>query len=111
MWGIEISRRNKVAGRRGRPKVPVKDLKRAIKLKKETIEQMGRSLSAMGRHTVGQTICESDLEEFDELLSSDEDDDSDIDEVPVVIGQSMIFIGCLKNRQTFKPFVRFLIYS
>lgn len=70
---MDINRRMQRPKKRGRPKVTISDLSQELETKREILERMEECLGKM-RCTDKIQISESDLEEFDDLLSSGDDE-------------------------------------
>lgn len=51
---------------------------KVLETKKEIVDRMEKSLTDIQRHNLKHTITESDMEELGELLSSSDDDESQI---------------------------------
>lgn len=71
-----MNQRLKKPNARGNPKVTIEDLDNELVSKVEILSTMEESLRLMRNFTDGQIISESDLEEFDDLLSTDDEDES-----------------------------------
>lgn len=70
-WKERLSRLN---NKHGRPNLA--DLQEELKLKTEIFNKMRNSFSKLKKYAWAPVICDSDIEEYDKLLSSDDDDDS-----------------------------------
>lgn len=76
-WQINFERRKRQPHKRGRPKILVADLDVELKLKEEMVDNMEKSLQALKKRTKNQMISESDLEECDDLLSTDDENENE----------------------------------
>lgn len=76
-WQENLHRSKTQRRKRGRAKIAIEELNAELHMKEETVERMRSSLNRLKKRTKDETITESDLEEFDELLSTDDEDESD----------------------------------
>lgn len=72
-WQYNLHQSKKQPNKRGKPKIPIEDLNAELQSKEESVEIMRSSLNRLKKRTKDQTITDSDLEEFDELLSTDDE--------------------------------------
>lgn len=70
---MNLERRKRKPHKRGRPKISAAVLNVELKLKEEMVDNMKESLRSLKKRTKNQMISESDLEECDELLSTDDE--------------------------------------
>lgn len=73
MWENDFKHRKR-SNKRGRPKITFADLEQELKIKEEKVQRMDTCLKKLQKRVEDQVLEESDLEEFEELLASDEDD-------------------------------------
>lgn len=76
-WQTNLYRKKRRAKKRGRAKISIKDLKNELKVKQECEKRMKNSLELLKKRTKDQMVTESDLEEFDELLLTEDEDEND----------------------------------
>lgn len=72
-----MDRSKKLPDKRGKPKISITVLKDELKIKKEIAKKKESTLKYLKRQTANAVISESDLEEFDGLLSTDDEAESD----------------------------------
>lgn len=77
MWQNELQRRKKQPQKRGRPKISFTDLEKELEIKKEKVRKMDNSLKKLQDRAKDEVIEESDLEEYEELLATDDEDSVD----------------------------------
>lgn len=73
LWENDFKHRKRPK-KRGRTKANLADLEQELEIKTEKVQRMDTSLKKLQKHVEHQVLQESDLEEFEELLASDEDD-------------------------------------
>lgn len=71
---MNLERSKKQPNKRGKPKIPVEVLKNELKIKEESVKRKEASLKYLKRHVREEMITESDLEEYNDLLSTDEEE-------------------------------------
>lgn len=78
MWQNNLNHRKRQPQKRGRPKITLQDLEEELAIKKEKIATMQKCVTSLLTNAQHEIIEEMDLEEYNELLDSDNDpDDSD----------------------------------
>lgn len=75
-WQTNLERKNRQPKKRGRAKISIEDLKNELKVKQENEERMKNSLERLKKRTKDQMVTDSDLEEFDELLLTEDEDEN-----------------------------------
>lgn len=75
-WEIILDRSKKQTKKRGRAKLSIEDLNNELELKEERLSNMQSSLRRLKKYTKDEVITESDLEEFNELLSTDDEEEN-----------------------------------
>lgn len=60
---------------RGKIKLSISELKHQLEMKQELVQQMQKSVDSMTNRTREQTIDDSDLDEYEDSLSTDDDDE------------------------------------
>lgn len=78
MWEDELNCRKRGPQKRGRTKITLADLAEELRIKQEKVRIMSGSLGQLHARAKNEVIDEDDLEEYEELLGTDEDD-SDIE--------------------------------
>lgn len=73
MWQNDMNRRKEHPQKRGRPKITLHDLEEELAIKKEKIKEMEKSATFLLTDAKDQIIDEMDLEEYNELLDTDDD--------------------------------------
>lgn len=76
-WITNLERRKRRAGKRGRPKISIEELENELALKVEAISTMTTSLDKLTEKTSDEIISESDLEEICDLLSTDDESETE----------------------------------
>lgn len=69
-----MERSKKHPNTRGKPKISVEVLKNELKIKEESVSRKEASLKYLKRHVREEMITDSDLEEYNDLLSTDEEE-------------------------------------
>lgn len=67
-----------IGRKRGRRKVNNAELEEELQIKREIVSRMQKSFSSLEKYSQKQMICDSDLEEYDDIFSTDEES-TDID--------------------------------
>lgn len=70
-----MDRSKKKTKKRGRAKISVEELNKELKIKEERVNIMRSSLKQLKKKTKHEVVTESDLEEFNELLSTDDEEE------------------------------------
>lgn len=78
MWENDFKRRKRGPKKRGNPQITLEDLAAELEMKKEKIARMEQSVTKLLDRARNEVIDASDLEEYEALLASDEDE-SDIE--------------------------------
>lgn len=73
---MNLERSKKQPNRRGKPKITANELNAELLLKEERVKIMESSLKKLKNYTKNEIISTSDIEEFDELVSTDEEDET-----------------------------------
>lgn len=73
VWEVGLNQRQR-HGKRGKAKIDVADLERELRVKQEMLETMQGSFAPLRKYTVNnQLLCDSDLEEYDDLILTDDE--------------------------------------
>lgn len=75
MWEKDLHNRKKTTQKRGRPKITISDLEEELEIKKEKVLKLGQSLHNLIIRSNDDILDESDLDEYEELLETDDEDD------------------------------------
>lgn len=78
MWEIGFNSKTR-SRKRGPTKTSLRDLERELKLKQEKVQKLQECVNSLTKKTEELVLDESDLEEYDDLLSSDSDIDEESD--------------------------------
>lgn len=68
-----MNRRKKLPQKRGRPKITLQDFQEELKIKQEKVRTLEESLKLMQARTSDEQIDESEIDEYNELMATDDD--------------------------------------
>lgn len=71
---MNLERNKKQSNKRGKPKISVDVLKDELRVKQELVTIKEASLAKLKRQVQEEMITDSDLEEYNDLLSTDEEE-------------------------------------